>query len=87
MEADGQDALIRATVAGDKQAWQALVTAIAPRIEAIARSHEGLRSRGLAAQPDDVKSHGENRQQGQKLEEAGLLIAKKVLEQYTVGTE
>ena len=54
MEADGPDALIRATVAGDKQAWQALVTAIAPRIEAIARSHEGLRSRGLAAQPDDV---------------------------------
>jgi sugar phosphate isomerase/epimerase len=40
-----------------------------------------------AAQPDDVKSHGINRQQGQKLEEAGLLIAKKVLEQYTAGTE
>ena len=40
-----------------------------------------------AAQPDDVKSHGANRQQGQKLEEAGLLIAKKTLEQYTAGTE
>src|SRR5690606_12399640 len=39
-----------------------------------------------AAQPDDVKSHGANRQQRQKLEEAGLLIAKKVLEQYTAGT-
>src|SRR6187399_2888056 len=46
--------LIRRTVAGDAEAWQALVSAVAPRIEAIARSHEGLRARGLAALPDDL---------------------------------
>ena len=40
-----------------------------------------------AEQPWDVKSHGTNRQAGQKLEEAGLLIAKKVLETYVAGTE
>ncbi len=38
-------------------------------------------------QPEDVKSHGLNRQAGQKLEEVGLLIAKKTLEQYTAGTD
>src|SRR5437899_5610708 len=35
-----------------------------------------------AEQPWDVKSHGQDRQAGQKLEEAGLLIAKNVLEPY-----
>lgn len=33
--------------------------------------------------PDDLK-HQQNKQAGQKLEEAGLMIAKKTLEQYTV---
>lgn len=49
-----EEALIEATCTGDAEAWQALVTAIAPRIEAIARSHEALRARGLAALPDDI---------------------------------
>ncbi len=40
-----------------------------------------------AVQPEDVKSSGVDRQQGQKLEEAGLLIGKKTLELYTSGTE
>jgi sugar phosphate isomerase/epimerase len=37
-------------------------------------------------QPEDVKSEGYDRQAGQRLEEAGLLIAKRILEQY-VPTE
>jgi sugar phosphate isomerase/epimerase len=40
-----------------------------------------------ATQPDDVKSTGIDRQRGQNLEEAGLLIAKRTLEQYIAGTE
>ena len=36
-------------------------------------------------QPWDVKSHGLDRLAGRKLEEAGLLIAKRTLEQYTQG--
>jgi len=40
-----------------------------------------------AEQPWDVKSHGKDRQAGQKLEEAGLIIAKNVLEPYVAGTE
>jgi sugar phosphate isomerase/epimerase len=38
-------------------------------------------------QPADVKTKGWNRQAGQKLEEAGLLVARKELEKYTEGTE
>jgi len=48
------DAFIEATFAGDPAAWRALVTAIAPRIEAIARSHEAMRTRGLSGLPDDI---------------------------------
>jgi sugar phosphate isomerase/epimerase len=40
-----------------------------------------------AWQPEDVKDHGGVRLAGQKLEEAGLLIAKRTLEQFTAGTE
>jgi sugar phosphate isomerase/epimerase len=40
-----------------------------------------------AAQPEDVKSAGPERQRGQKLEEAGLLIARRTLEPLTAGTE
>jgi sugar phosphate isomerase/epimerase len=36
--------------------------------------------------PDDLK-HQQNRSAGKKLEEAGLLIAKRTLEQFTAGTE
>ncbi len=43
------------------------------------RDHEAL-------VPDDLK-HQQNNQSGQKLEEAGLLIAKRTLEQFTAGTE
>jgi len=38
-------------------------------------------------QPPDVRSHDADRLAGRKLEEAGLLIAKRTLEQYTPGTE
>ncbi len=38
-------------------------------------------------QPADVKSHGLDHQAGQKLEEAGLIVARKTLEVYTHGTE
>lgn len=37
--------------------------------------------------PWDVKGHGTDRQAGQKLEDAGLLIAKRILETYVEGTE
>ncbi|MEO8429258.1 MAG: sugar phosphate isomerase/epimerase [Verrucomicrobiota bacterium] len=40
-----------------------------------------------AEQPPDVRSHDVDRLAGRKLEEAGLLIAKRTLEQYTVGTD
>jgi len=40
-----------------------------------------------AEQPWDVKSQGKDRQAGQKLEEAGLIIAKNVLEPLVAGTE
>jgi len=40
-----------------------------------------------AEQPWDVKAAGPNRQAGQRLEETGLLIARKVLEPYVAGTE
>ena len=40
-----------------------------------------------AEQPWDVQTPGQHRQAGQQLEEAGLLIAKKILEQYVAGTE
>jgi sugar phosphate isomerase/epimerase len=38
-------------------------------------------------QPPDVKSSGVDHQHGQKLEDAGLLIARRVLETYASGTE
>jgi sugar phosphate isomerase/epimerase len=38
-------------------------------------------------QPPDVKSEGHDRLAGRKLEEAGLLIAKRTLEQYTSRTD
>ncbi|MCC7519574.1 MAG: sugar phosphate isomerase/epimerase [Verrucomicrobiae bacterium] len=37
--------------------------------------------------PADVKAEGANRQAGQKLEEAGLILARKCLERLTEGTE
>ena len=37
-------------------------------------------------QPSDVKSHAHDHLAGRKLEEAGLLIAKRTLEHYTAGT-
>lgn len=40
-----------------------------------------------AEQPWDVKSAGPNKQAGQRLEETGLLIARKVLEPYVARTE
>ena len=40
-----------------------------------------------AEQPADVKSAGVDRQAGQKLEEAGLIAARKCLERFTEGTE
>ncbi len=40
-----------------------------------------------AEQPWDVKSHGVDRLAGRKLEVAGLLIAKRTLEQYAAGTD
>ena len=40
-----------------------------------------------AEQPPDVKSHEVDRLPGRKLEEAGLLIAKRTLEQFAAGTE
>jgi|SRR5579872_87537 len=39
-----------------------------------------------AVQPDDVKSKKLDRLLGRRLEDAGLLIAKRTLEQYTAGT-
>jgi sugar phosphate isomerase/epimerase len=39
------------------------------------------------AQPVDVASAGPDLQRGQRLEDAGLLIAKRTLEQFTAGTE
>jgi hypothetical protein len=38
-------------------------------------------------QPPDVRSHDADQLAGRKLEEAGLLVAKRTLEQYTSGTE
>ncbi len=38
-------------------------------------------------QPPDVKSEASPKLSGRKLEEAGLMIAKRTLEQYTAGTE
>ncbi|HEY0457427.1 MAG TPA: sugar phosphate isomerase/epimerase [Verrucomicrobiae bacterium] len=38
-------------------------------------------------QPADVKCEGEDRLAGRQLEDAGLLIGKRTLEQYTAGTE
>ncbi len=40
-----------------------------------------------AEQPWDVQTSGRNRQAGQKLEDAGLLIARNVLETYVATTE
>lgn len=40
-----------------------------------------------AEQPADVKSHGKDPLAGQKLEEAGLIAARKCLERFTEGTE
>jgi len=40
-----------------------------------------------ATQPEDVATAGEDRQRGQKLEDPGLLIARKTLEPFVVGTE
>ena len=48
------DVLVRAAVAGESAAWQRLQSAVIPQIARIARSHEGMRSRGLHAVVDDV---------------------------------
>jgi hypothetical protein len=52
--AQSLEELVRATVAGDANAWRALGDAIVPQIQSIARAHRGLRSRGLAQSSDDV---------------------------------
>jgi hypothetical protein len=51
---DDLEQLVRRTVAGDRDAWQALQAALDPMIETIARRHSELRGKGLAALPDDV---------------------------------
>lgn len=48
------DELIQRILERDQAAWRTFLTQITPQIEAIARSHAGLRSRGLAARPDDL---------------------------------
>lgn len=48
------DALVRAVVAGDQAAWCELAAALTSQIAAIARSHPGMRKRGLAQSCDDV---------------------------------
>jgi len=48
------DALVRLTIEGDSEAWQSLQAAAQPTVLAIARSHSDLRSKGLAALPDDI---------------------------------
>jgi len=48
------EALVEAAATGDPKAWQALAAALTDRIEAIARSHEAMRARGLASLPDDI---------------------------------
>lgn len=48
------DRTIAAAIAGDEAAWHSFLQLVVPRIEAIARSHSGLQSRGLAQRPDDV---------------------------------
>jgi hypothetical protein len=51
---DPSDAVVRAVVAGDLEAWRQLATALAPQIESIARSHPAMRKRGLGVLSDDV---------------------------------
>jgi DNA-directed RNA polymerase specialized sigma24 family protein len=46
--------LVQRTVAGEAAAWAALQVAVVPTVQAITRAHRGMRSKGLAAQPDDV---------------------------------
>jgi DNA-directed RNA polymerase specialized sigma24 family protein len=48
------DRTIAAAIAGDEAAWHSFLQHVVPRIEAIARTHSGLRSRGLAQKPDDL---------------------------------
>ncbi len=49
--------------------------------------HDPVYRDHAAEQPADVKSEGRDRQAGQKLEEAGLIVARKCLERFTEGTE
>jgi sugar phosphate isomerase/epimerase len=49
--------------------------------------HDPVYRNHNAVQPEDVASAGVDRQRGQKLEDAGLLIARKTLEPLTAGTE
>ncbi len=49
--------------------------------------HDPVYRDHAADQPSDVKSTGIDRQAGQKLEEAGLIVARKCLERYTEETE
>ncbi|MBI4023978.1 MAG: sugar phosphate isomerase/epimerase [Verrucomicrobia bacterium] len=49
--------------------------------------HDPVYRDHAAEQPADVKSHGVDRQAGQKLEEAGLIVARKCLEQFVEATE
>lgn len=46
--------LVQRTVAGEAAAWAELQVAVVPTVQAITRAHRGMRSKGLAAQPDDV---------------------------------
>jgi hypothetical protein len=48
------DELVDRVVSGDTAAWHALLTQIVPQIEAIARSHQAMRSRRLATHADEL---------------------------------
>jgi DNA-directed RNA polymerase specialized sigma24 family protein len=49
------DALLHETLAGNPEAWQQLQAALEPMILAFARRSRGLRHKGLAASPDDLR--------------------------------
>lgn len=52
------ETLISAVIAGDRDAWRRLAEQLSPRIDAIARAHPQLRSRGLTGSPDDLAEVG-----------------------------
>jgi DNA-directed RNA polymerase specialized sigma24 family protein len=48
------EALLRRTVGNDVDAWRELLEQVTPSIQAITRSHEAMRGRGLADRSDDL---------------------------------